>query len=243
MSGDSRHARLSRLDPVNWPPGIGIVLLVAWLAYAVASTLWVHLALWTVLPLGLALYLLTERYPWRVILLIVAPLTLITVVSQVVAALPDTATWTAFAIYLVGCGYFSLVVCSPNRDRLVADLPRWVLGESFAARLAWTRFEESVMATNAVVRKINAGGGDDAGRQAIGRLAADARREAGRGGTWSDPWAAHAAWLDGLAELVGTTPTADELRRVNDLLDASNRAQQVAIDRTDDLQAEAPISD
>ncbi len=158
MSGDSRHARLSRLDPVNWPPGIGIVLFVAWLAYAIASTLWVHLLLWTVLPVGLALYLIAERYPLRVVLLVIAPLTFVTVLSQAVAVLPITPTWAAFAIYLVGCAYFSLVVCYPERDRMVARLPRPVLGETFAARLSWARFEDSVMATNAVVRKINSGG-------------------------------------------------------------------------------------
>jgi hypothetical protein len=243
MSGDSRHARLSRLDPVNWPPGIGIVLFVAWLAYAVASTLWVHLLLWTVLPLGLTLYLLTERYPWRMILLIVAPLTLITVLSQAVAIVPETPSLAAFAIYLVGCGYFSLVVCYPNRDRAVARLPRWLLGETFAARLSWARFEDSVVATNAVVRRINAGGGDDAGRAALGRLADGARRESRRRGIWQEAWAAHAAWLDGLGDLVGTEPSPAALRHVNDLLAESNRVQQLAIDRTDDTGDPVAISD
>ena len=243
MSGDSRHARLSRLDPVNWPPGIGIVLFVAWLAYAAASTLWVHLLLWTILPLGLTLYLLTERYTWRVILLIVAPLTLVTVVSQAVAIVPETPTWAAFAIYLVGCAYFSLVVCYPNRDRVVARLPRWILGETFAARLAWARFEDSVMATNEVVRKINAGGRESTGRQSIERLAADARRESRRGGIWQEAWAAHAAWLDGLAEIVGTEPSAEALQKVNVLLAESNRVQLVAIERTDQPGDPEPISD
>jgi hypothetical protein len=241
MSGDSRHARLSRLDPVNWPPGIGIVLFVAWLAYAIASTLWVHLLLWTVLPVGLALYLIAERYPLRVVLLVIAPLTFVTVLSQAVAVLPITPTWAAFAIYLVGCAYFSLVVCYPERDRMVARLPRRVLGETFAARLSWARFEDSVMATNAVVRKINSGGRESAGRQALERLAAEARRESVRGGIWQEAWAAHAAWLDGLGELVGTEQTPEALRHVNELLAESNRVQMVAMEQTD--HAGEPISD
>jgi hypothetical protein len=241
MSGDSRHARLSRLDPVNWPPGIGIVLFVAWLAYAIASTLWVHVLLWTVLPVGLALYLIAERYPLRVVLLVIAPLTLVTVVSQAVAVLPITPTWAAFAIYLVGCGYFSLVVCYPERDRVVARLPSRVLGETFAARLSWARFEDSVMATNAVVRKINAGGRESAGRQALERLAAEARRESARGGIWREAWAAHAAWLDGLGEMVGAEQTPEALRHVNELLAESNRVQMLAMETTD--QSGEPISD
>ena len=241
MSGDSRHARLSRLDPVNWPPGIGIVLFVAWLAYAIASTLWVHILLWTVLPVGLALYLIAERYPLRVVVLAIAPLTLVTVLSQAVAVLPITPTWAAFAIYLVGCGYFSLVVCYPERDRMVARLPSRVLGETFAARLSWARFEDSVVATNAVVRKINAGGRESAGRQALERLAAEARRESARGGIWQEAWAAHAAWLEGLGELVGAEPTPEALRHVNELLAESNRVQMLAMEETD--QAGEPISD
>jgi hypothetical protein len=241
MSGDSRNARLSRLDPVNWPPGIGIVLFVAWLAYAIASTLWVHVLLWTVLPVGLALYLIAERYPLRVVLLVIAPLTLVTVVSQAVAVLPITPTWAAFAIYLVGCGYFSLVVCYPERDRVVARLPSRVLGETFAARLSWARFEDSVMATNAVVRKINAGGRESAGRQALERLAAEARRESARGGIWREAWAAHAAWLDGLGEMVGAEQTPEALRHVNELLAESNRVQMLAMETTD--QSGEPISD
>jgi hypothetical protein len=241
MSGDSRNARLSRLDPVNWPPGIGIVLFVAWLAYAIASTLWVHVLLWTVLPVGLALYLIAERYPLRVVLLVIAPLTLVTVVSQAVAVLPITPTWAAFAIYLVGCGYFSLVVCYPERDRIVARLPSRVLGETFAARLSWARFEDSVMATNAVVRKINAGGRESAGRQALERLAAEARRESARGGIWREAWAAHAAWLDGLGEMVGAEQTPEALRHVNELLAESNRVQMLAMETTD--QSGEPISD
>ena len=241
MSGETRHARLSRLDPVNWPPGMGIALFVVWLAFAVASTLWIHVLLWTVLPVGLALFLLVERYPGRVIGFAVLPLTVVTVMSQLVAASPDAPTWAAFAIYLVGCGYFSLVVCSPNRDRVVADLPRWVLGEPFAARLAWARFEESVIATNSAVRKINAGGRESAGRGAIERLAADARRESSRGGIWHDAWAAHAAWLDGLAEFAGTESTPDALGHVNDLLAESNRVQAIAMEQTDQLRE--PISD
>jgi len=241
MSGDSRHARLSRLDPVNWPPGIGIVLFVAWLAYAAASTLWVHLLLWTVLPVGLALYLIAESYPLRVVLLVIAPLTFVTVLSQAVAVLPITPTWAAFAIYLVGCAYFSLVVCYPERDRMVARLPRRVLGETFAARLSWARFEDSVMATNAVVRKINSGGRESAGRQALERLAAEARGESVRGGIWQGAWAAHAAWLDGLGELGGAEQTPEALRHVNELLAESNRVQMLAMEQTD--HAGEPISD
>ena len=136
---EPRRARLSRLDPTNWPSGTGIVLFLAWLAYAVATTVWAHLLLWTVLPLGLSLYLFAERYPWRVILVVAVPLTLLTACSQAVGFWLDAPTWAAFAIYLVACAYFSFVVCYPARDAWIARLPGWVLGESFAARLAWAR--------------------------------------------------------------------------------------------------------
>jgi hypothetical protein len=220
------------LDPTNWPSGMGTVLFFAWLAYAVASTVWVHLLLWTVLPSGLTLYLFAERYPWRVVLIFVVPLTLLTAFSQVVAISSDAPTWVAFAIYLIACGYFSFVVCYPNRDRWIARLPRWLLGERFAARLAWTRFEESLVAANALVRQINANE-DQGGRQAaIHRLAIEARRDSRRGGTWQQAWAAHFTWLEGLGKLVGIEPSADQLRHVKDLLAELDGAHMLAIERT-----------
>jgi hypothetical protein len=97
------------------------------------------------------------------------------------------------------------------------------------------------MATNAVVRKINSGGRESAGRQALERLAAEARRESVRGGIWQEAWAAHAAWLDGLGELVGAEQTPEALRHVNELLAESNRVQMVAMEQTD--HAGEPISD
>ena len=233
MSEQPRRARVSRLDPANWPSGTGTVLFFAWLAYAVAISVWVPPLLWTVLPSGLTLYLIAERYPWRVVLILVVPLTLLTAFSQVVARSPGAPTWVAFAIYLIACGYFSFVVCYPNRDGWIARLPRRFLGERFAARLAWARFAESANAANAVVREINSSE-DQGGRQAaFHRLALEARRESRRGGTWQEAWAAHATWLDGLGELVGTEPTVDEFRHVNDLLAKSNGAQMLAIERTD----------
>ncbi len=124
---------------------------------------------------------------------------------------------------------------------MVARLPSRILGKTFAARLSWARFEDSVMATNAVVRKINAGGRESAGRQALERLAVEARRKSGRGGIWQEAWAAHAAWLDGLGELVGADQTPDALRHVNELLTESNRVQMLAMEETD--HAGQPISD
>jgi len=232
VSEQPRRARFSRLDPTNWPSGTGTVLFVAWLAYAFASTVWVHLLLWTVLPSGLTLFLFAERYPWRGVLIFVVPLTLLTAFSQVVAISSEAPTWVAFAIYLIACGYFSFVVCYPNRDGWIARLPRWLLGERFAARLAWARFEDSVVAANAVVRQISASD-DQGGRQAaIHRLALEARRESRRGGTWREAWAAHAAWLEGLGELVGIEPCADQVRHVNDRLAEADGAQMLAIERT-----------
>ena len=231
MGEQRRRARISRLDPTNWPSRTGPVLLFAWLAYAVASTLWVHPLLWTVLPSGLTLYLFAERYAWRVVLIFVVPLTLLTAFSQIVAIWSDAPTWIAFAIYLIACGYFSIVVCHPNRDGWVAHLPGWLLGERFAARLAWARFEESVVAANVVVRQISSS--QDPGRPAaILRLAMEARRESRRGGTWQEAWAAHAAWLEALGELVGLEPNADQVRRVKDLLAELDGAHMLAIERT-----------
>ena len=222
---------------------MGIVLVVAWLGYAIASAVWIHPLLWTVLPSGLMLYLLAERYPWRVILLLVAPLTLLTATSQIVGIWLDAPTWVAFAIYLVACGYFSFVVCYPSRDRWIARLPGWLLGASFAARLAWARFEESVVEANALVRQINAGQDRSSGRDGIHRLAVEARRESGHGGPWQEAWDAHARWLDGLGELIESEPTPDALRHVNDLLAESNRAQLLAIERTDLDRKPVAISD
>ena len=211
---------------------MGAVLFVAWLAYAVASTVGLHLLLWTVLPSGLALYLFAERYPWRVVLIFVVPVTLLTALSQVVAISSDAPTWVAFAIYLIACGYFSFVVCYPNRERWIARLPGWLLGERFATRLAWTRFEASLVAANGAVRQINASE-DQGGRQTeIHRLAVEARRESRRGGTWQEAWAAQAAWLEGLGELDGIEPSADRFRHVNDLLAESDGAHMLAIERT-----------
>jgi hypothetical protein len=243
VSEHPRRALISRLDPANWPPGMGIVLVVAWLAYAVAIAVWVHLLLWTVLPSGLTLYLLAERYPWRVILFLVVPLTLLTITSQIIGIWLDAPTWVAFAIYLVACGYFSSVVCYPSRDRWLARLPGWLLGASFAARLSWARFEESVVAANALVRQINAGQDRSSGRDGIHRLAVEARRESGHGGPWQAAWDAHARWLDGLGEIVESEPTADALRHVNDLLAESNRAQMLAIEQTELVGGSVAISD
>ena len=196
------------------------------------STVWVHALLWTVLPAGLTLYLFAERYPWRVIVVFLLPLTLLTAVSQVVATSSDVPTWVAFAIYLIACAYFSVVVCYPDRDGPIAHLPGWFLGQRFAARLAWVRFEESLIAANAVVRQIGAGDDQGARQAAMDRLASDARREARRGVAWQDAWAALAAWLDGLGELVGVEPSADQVRHIHDLLVALDGAHMQAIERT-----------
>ena len=80
-----------------------MVLFIVWLAYAVATTVWVNVLLWTVLPLGLSVYLFAERYPWRVILIVAGPLTLLTACSQAVRFWLDAPTSVAFAIYLVAC--------------------------------------------------------------------------------------------------------------------------------------------
>jgi hypothetical protein len=211
---------------------MGIVLFFAWLGYAVASSLWVHLLLWTVLPVGLTLYLFAERYPWRVVLTFVVPLMLLTAFSQVVATWSDAPTWVALGIYFIACGYFSVVLCFPDRDRWIARLPASLLGERFAMRLAWGRFEASAVAANAVVRQLSASE-DQAGRRlAIRRLASEARRESRRDGSWQDAWAAHAAWMEALDELVGIEPPADQIRHVNHLLADSNAAQMLAIERT-----------
>jgi len=226
------RARISRLDPTKWPRGAGFVLFVAWVAYAVVCPLWLHLLLWTVLPSGLALYLYAERYPWPVILIFVVPLILLTAFAQVVATWSDTPLWISFAIYLIACGYFSVIVSDPNRDRWTARLPRRLLSERFSARLAWGRFETSLVAANAVVRQTNAGEDQVARHTALERLAKRARRESARDRTWQEAWVAHATWLEGLDELVGVEPSADRIRRVNDLLAGANTAHMQAIERT-----------
>lgn len=231
VSPHPRQARLSRLDPANWPTGAGLLLFVAWLAYAIAMNVWVYPLIWTVLPSGLTLYLFAERYPWRVILLFVVPLAVLTGISQVVATWSDVPTSVAFAIYLLACAYFSVVVCVPNRDRLIGGLPRRFLGERFDGRLAWTRFEESLVTANPLVRQVGESDGKAGRGSALNALAAVARRESRRGGTWQDAWTAHATWLDALDELVGIEPSTDEVRHVHDLLVGLDEAHMAAIER------------
>lgn len=232
MSEHPRRARTSRLDPTNWPPGTGTVLFVVWLAYAVVCTVWVHGLLWTVLPAGLTLYLFAAWYPWRVVMLLVVPVVVLTAYSQVIAASPDSPIWIAFAIYVVACGYFSFLVSYENLNRWIARLPTWILGERFAARLAWIRYENAAVAANALVRQVGVAGDQGASATAIAGLAAGARREARRRGIWQEAWAAQAGWLEGLGELAGTKPSADRLRHVNELLETMNDAHMLAIERT-----------
>jgi len=222
---------MARLDPINWPPGTGLALLIFWAAFAVASAVWLHQLLWTVLPLGLTLYLYAERYPWRVNLAVVAPLVLLTALSQVVAS-TDAPTTVAFAIYLTACAYFSIVTCIPDRDRWIARLPAWFLGARLAARLSWVRFEDSLVAANAAVHQVGDHDHQAERHETMDRLATQARRESRRGGAWHDAWIALAAWLDALIELVGTEPTPDQARQVHRLLGELDEAHMGAVERT-----------
>lgn len=231
VSDHSRHARLSRLDPAHWPPGTAIVLFVSWAAFALVSTVWLRPLLWTVLPIGLILYLYAERYPWRVNLTLVAPLALLTGLAQVVAS-TDSPTVVAFGIYLIACVYFSAVTLFPDRDRLIARLPGWFLGARFAARLAWVRFEDSLVAGNAAVRQVDAGDDHGARQATLDRLATQARRESRRSGAWHKAWIALAEWLEALSELVGTEPTPDQARHVHSLLGELDGAHMSAVEAT-----------
>jgi len=227
-----RRARSSRLDPVNWPSGTGIVLVAVWVAYAAASGIWVHALLWTVLPSGLALFLIAERYPWTVVVLLVVPLTLLTLFAQGLATWSDASTTVAFATYLVPCAYFSSVLCAPDRDRWVGQLPVRFLGERFDARVSWSRFEESLVAANAAVRQLDVPGAESDKRAAMVRLAADARRASDRGGIWQAPWIAYATWLEALAEVPGSTGSSDRAHHIHDLLAGLDEAHMLAVERT-----------
>jgi hypothetical protein len=228
-----RRAPVSRLDPINWPAGTGIVLVVAWAVYAAASMVLIHALLWTVLPSGLALFLIAERYPWRVVLLLVVPLTLLTLVAQGVAMWSDAPTAVAFATYLLACAYFSFVVCVPDRDRSVAELPVWFLGDRYAARVSWPRFEESLVAANAAVRQLDVPGAESDTHAVMVRLATEARRASRRGGIWQAAWTAYAAWLEALGAVTGRTGSPDEARHIHDLLAGLDREHLLAIERTD----------
>ena len=65
----------------------------------------------------MTLYLRAERYPWRVVLIFVLPITLLTAFAQAVRVWFDAPTWIAFAIYLVAAGVFSLSAVGTRRDR------------------------------------------------------------------------------------------------------------------------------
>ena len=100
----------------------------------------------------MTLYLFAERYPWRVIIAFVAPLALLTASAQVLASSSDAPVEVAFGVYVLACTYFSFVLFVPDRDGWVGRMPGWFLGERFEARLTWIRFEDSLVAANAVVR-------------------------------------------------------------------------------------------
>ncbi|MEA2619702.1 MAG: hypothetical protein QOC97_475 [Chloroflexota bacterium] len=214
---------------MTWPPGARVVVLLVWLAYAVASNLWIYPLFWTVLPTGIALYLRIARYPWRVVLIFVVPITLLTTFAQAVSASLEAPVWVAFSIYLVACGLFSVVVADSRET--IARVPGWLLGEPLATRLVGARFAESVEAANATVHRINAGDDPSGSRAEIRRIANGARRESRRDGTWQEAWATHATWLEGLADLLETEPTDDEFRHLNQLVIEANEAERLAIER------------
>lgn len=229
MGEQPAPAGSSRRDPTEWPRRKRIAVLLVWLAYAVASTIWIHPLIWTVLPTGMTLYLRAERYPWRAVLIFVPPLTLLTAFSQVVGTWLDAPIWASFAIYLAACGLFALVVTDSRET--YARLPASLLGEPLATRLVGARFEDASEAANEIVRRINANEDPGGQKAEIHRLAAEAQRESRRSGTWRDAWATHAAWLEGLAGLLDAEPTDDEFRHVNDLVLEANEAQRLAVER------------
>jgi hypothetical protein len=229
MGEQPGSAGASRGHQTLWRRLRGIAIFLVWLAYAAASTIWIHPLIWTVLPIGMALYLRFEGYPRRLILIFVAPVTLLTASSQAVGALLGAPIWVSLAIYVVASGLFSLVVTDPHGA--YERLPAWLLGKRFATRLVGAHFEEATEAANEVVGRINASDDPSGQRVEIRRLAAEARREARRGGIWREAWATHAAWLEGLADLSEAEPSDDAFRHVNDLVVAANEAARVAIER------------
>ena len=232
VSDRTRRAWTSRLDPINWPSGTGIVLFVAWVAYAVVSTVWLHLLLLDgpsdgpgAVPLRRALSVAGDRdlrHPAD------GP-------DRLRAGRRDVGRHAALDQLRDLPDRLRLFLgrrVRPEPRRLDARLPGWLLGKRFSARLAWSRFESSLVAANALVRQTNAGGDQTGRHAALGRLATQARRESGRDRTWLEAWAAHAAWLDGLDTLAGIEPTPDQIRPVNDLLDDANRVHMRAIEQT-----------
>ena len=237
-------SNLSKRAPRDWIAATGrrprvLVVFLVWLAYAAACTVWVHPLLWTVLPAGVALYLRADRYPWRVILIFVMPITLLTALAQAVNAWFDTPAWVAFSIYLLACVLFSLVMADPQRGRSSACPAGWSASHS---RRGWSEPAswKSVEAANALVPQINSGD-DRANTQAeIHRLAAEARLESQRTGTWQDAWATHAGWLEGLENLLTVGPTDDGFRHLNDLATAAYEAENKAIERAKALELAGP---
>jgi hypothetical protein len=217
------------LDPINWPSGAGTVVLVVWLAYAVASNVWLYPLIWTVLPTGMTLYLRAKRYSWRAILIFVLPLTSLTAFSQVAGTWFLAPTSVAFAIYLAACALFALVVTDPQKT--YERVPAWLLGEPFATRLVGARFEDASEAANELVRRINANEDPGSQKVEINRLAAEARRESRRNGTWREAWATHAAWWEALAGLLDAEPTDEGFRQLNHLVVEANEAERLAIER------------
>ena len=110
VSDRPRHLRLSRFESDELAAWDGHRALHRLGNLRRREHLWIPPLLWTVLPIGLTLYLFAERYPWRVNLVLVVPLALLTASAQVVASSTDAPTVVAFGIYLVACSYFSTVL-------------------------------------------------------------------------------------------------------------------------------------
>ena len=206
-------SNLSKRDSRDWTAATGRrprVLSSFWsgLPMPPRARVWVHPLLWTVLPAGVALYLRADRYPWRVILIFVMPITLLDGVGTGRQRLVRHAR--------LGRRFRSIsspASCSrsswPIRNRRSSACPAGLWAShsrrGWSERASWNQSKRRTRWSRRSIRR-----DDRANTQAeIHRLATEARLESQRTGTWQDAWATHAGWLEGLENLLDgrTRPT------------------------------------
>lgn len=206
---------------------------VLWLAYAGACLWWVRPLFWTTLPIGVLLSVRGEGHRWRVVATFVLPLAVATLLAQgAMSWLDEPASLIGLALWTAAAVWFSVtVIPTPVRDAWIARLPPSFVDEPFVTRLAGARLQRSTEAANRLLGEVEAGRDLSRCARTARVLAATARRERQRDGTWQDAWTTHAAWLEALAERLGAGWSDAGAREVNELEVAANDALRAAVER------------
>jgi len=233
MSGRPPTQSRTRFDPANWPAGAWAPAAVLWLAYAGACLMLARPLFWTTLPIGILLAVRAEGYRWRVTATFVLPLALATLLGQAAMSwLDEPASFVGLVLWMAAVVIFSMtVIPTPVRDGWIARLPPSLVGEPFMTRLGGAQLQRSIEATNRLLGEVE--GERDLHRctGAARRLAAEARREGQRDGTWRGAWATHAAALEALADHLEAGWSDAGAREVNAHSVVANDAMRAAVER------------